>query len=326
MVQNLKQLFRRFNTEDKCREFLINQRWGGRDGVICPHCGHDKVYDVNNGKGFKCASPACYKKFSVTVGTVFQASNIPLTTWLPAVYIINSHKKGISSVQLAKDLGVTQKTSWFMLHRIREFMRDNHPQILSGTNELDEAYMGRKFRSEYKAIPPEQGAEMAKQTKHTNKLKSRGAVVGLYNRDSNVIRTQVFNARTAEAIREVATNNVKAGATIYTDEALLYTNSLKDYKRGTVNHWLKEWVRGDIHVNHVENFWSVMKRGVYGTYHQVSFKHLQAYCNEFSYRYNSRHMKDGERFYVALQNIEGRLSYKQLVHGKDTQKESSPEA
>jgi ISXO2-like transposase domain len=223
-------------------------------------------------------------------------------------------------------LGVTQKTSWFMLHRIREFMQDNHPEILSGTNEIDEAYMGRKFRSEYKAIPPEQGAEMAKQTKHTNKLKSRGAVVGLYNRDTNVIRTQVFNDRTAQAVKEVATNNVQAGAMIYTDEARLYMNSLKGYKRGTVNHFLKEWVKGDIHVYHVENFWSVMKRGVYGTYHQVSFKHLQAYCNEFSYRYNSRHLKDGERFYVALQNIEGRLSYKQLVHGKDTQKESSPEA
>jgi hypothetical protein len=163
---------------------------------------------------------------------------------------------------------------------------------------------------------------MYNQEGHKNKLKKRGAVVGIYNRDTNQIRTQVFNSRTAEAVKETAHKNVQIGSMIYSDEAQLYDNSLKLYNRATVNHWMKEWVRGDVHVNHVENFWSVMKRGIYGIYHQVSVKHLQAYCNEFSFRYNSRKLKDGERFNAHLRNLEGRLTYKQLVHGKDSQKES----
>lgn len=323
MNTNLKKLMKDFNTEAKCRAFLIRQRWN--DKPVCPHCGYIKVYTIDNGKGFKCASPKCYKKFSVTVGTPMQATNISLTTWLPAVYIIHSHKKGISSVQLAKDLGVTQKTAWFMLHRIREFMKENHPQMLSGTNELDEAYMGRKFRSEYKGLSPEKSEAMGKQTKHIDKLKSRGAVVGLYNRETDTIRVQSFNSRTAEVIKQVADANLLPDAKIFTDEAHLYINSLKQYQRETINHWMKEWVRGEVHVNHVENFWSVMKRGIYGIYHQVSFKHLQAYCNEFSYRYNSRNLSDGQRFFLSLQSIEGSLTYKQLVHGK-SQKEDSPQA
>src|SRR2546423_9648770 len=145
MVKNLKDVMRKFNTEDKCRQFLIQQRWNGVP--VCPYCGHNKSYSIENGKRLKCANNKCYKKFSVTVGTVMEASNIPLTTWLPAMYIIMAHKKGISSVQLAKDLGVTQKTAWFMNHRIRESLKENHPEMLWGHVESDETYLGRKFRS-----------------------------------------------------------------------------------------------------------------------------------------------------------------------------------
>src|ERR1700730_12438494 len=135
MVKNLKDLFAKFKDEDMCRQFLVKQRWNGKP--ICPYCGHDKSYNIENGKRFKCANQTCYKKFSVTVGTVFEASNIPLSTWFPAMYIIASHKKGISSVQLAKDLGVTQKTAWFMLHRIRESLKENYPEMLAGIVEAD---------------------------------------------------------------------------------------------------------------------------------------------------------------------------------------------
>jgi transposase-like protein len=320
MIKNLKQVFRKFNTEAKCIDFMVQSRWNGKP--VCPFCGHEKSYVVNNGKGFKCASSACYKKYSVTIGTVFQCSNIPLTTWLPAVYIIHSHKKGISSVQLAKDLGVTQKTSWFMLHRIREFMKENNPGLLGGTNEMDEAYMGRKFGSEYKGLNPEDSAKMANDSKHMNKNKKRGAVVGLYNREADLIRVQAFNSRTAEVAKYVATNNVEQGAKIFTDEAMLYDKALKGYQRGTVNHWMREWKKGEISVNHVENFWSVMKRGVYGIYHQISYKHLQRYCDEFSFRYNTRHITDGERFMLNCKHVEGRLTYKQLVHGKSGEEKS----
>ena len=151
-------------------------------------------------------------------------------------------------------------------------------------------------------------------------------MVGIYNRESNTIRTEVFNSRTAAAIKQMAEKNVPTGNTIYSDEATIYDKSLLAYKRGTINHWMKEWVRGEIHVNHVENFWSVMKRGIYGIYHQVSYKHLQLYCNEFAYRYNSRQLKDGERFELALQGIEGGLTYKRLVYGKGKESQSENKA
>src|SRR5215213_4814482 len=142
MVKNLKDLMKKFEDEAKCREFLVQQRWNGVP--VCPKCGHTKVYNIENGKRFKCANNKCYNKFSVTVGTVFEASNIPLSTWFPAMYLIISHKKGISSIQLAKDLGVTQKTSWFMLHRIRESLKSKGSSLLSNVVEVDEVYIGGK--------------------------------------------------------------------------------------------------------------------------------------------------------------------------------------
>ena len=229
-----------------------------------------------------------------------------------------SHKKGISSVQLGKDLGVTQKTAWFMLHRIRESLKENHPEMLGGTNEIDEAYMGRKFGSEYKALPPDKITKLAAVGSHINKLKKKGAVVGIYNREKNLMRAMVFNARTGEAIQEAVQKNMTEDSTIYSDESQIYNRILQPYKRETVNHFLREWVRPQgIHINHVENFWSVMKRGIYGIYHQVSYKHLQHYCDEFSMRYNTRKLTDGQRFELGLTNLEGRLSYKRLVHGKE---------
>lgn len=142
MIANLKELFAKFSTEQACIDFFVQLRWQGVPQ--CPECGWNKTYKIDSGKRFKCANNTCYKKFSVTVGTVFESSNIPLTTWFPAIYIIASHKKGISSVQLAKDLGVTQKAAWFMLHRIRESLKADNSFLLGGTVQVDETYMGGK--------------------------------------------------------------------------------------------------------------------------------------------------------------------------------------
>ena len=312
MIQNLKDVFNQFKDEATCREFLVQQRWNG--SPVCPYCGHTKAYNIEHGKRFKCASSACYKKFSVTVGTIFEASNIPLTTWFPAMYIITAHKKGISSVQLAKDLGVTQKTAWFILHRIREALKAKNSPLFSGIVESDETYMARKYRSDYKGLPPEQVEYLQK-----NKLttKNKGAVLGIASRDTKTIHVTAFDANNAENIRGEIKKRVEAGSTLMTDESFLYRRGLEEYKKESVFHSKEEWVRKEanykVHTNRVENFWSVMKRGVYGIYHQISFKHLQAYCNEFSYRYNSRDLKDGARFYLTLNNIEGRLTYKALI-------------
>lgn len=306
MVKNLKELLNKFNDEAKCRDFLIQQRWNGKP--TCPKCGFMKVYVIENGKRFKCANNQCYNKFSVTVGTVFEASNVPLTTWLPAMYIIASHKKGISSVQLGKDLGVTQKTAWFMLHRIRESLKDKNSPLLQSIVEIDETYMSRKYASDYQAIPPEQADKI--ETIH--KKRNMGAVIGMKQREGDIIVKAVAVAK-AEDIGNAVKENVAPDALLMTDEASKYKKVLSAYKRESVNHSQFEWVRGDVHTNGVENFWSVMKRGIYGIYHQISYKHLQRYCDEFSYRYNSRNLHDGFRFTISLQNLEGRLSYKQLT-------------
>lgn len=314
MVKDLKAVFRKFNTEDKCRAFLVQQRWNGKP--VCPHCGHEKVYVTDKGRGFKCASPACYKKFTVMVGTVFQSSNIPLTTWLPAVYIIHSHKKGISSVQLAKDLGVTQKTAWFMLHRIREFMKENNPQMIGGEGsviESDETYMSRKYASDYIGAPPQ--LVQHNKSSHLNK----GAVLGLADRQTGKIRVKAFYGINSGVLKAEINTQVIPGSEIHTDDSNMYRKILDNYSHKAVSHIRREWVVNGVTTNHVEMFWAVMKRGVYGIYHQISYKHLQAYCNEFSYRYNSRKITDGERFVNSLTHIEGRLTYKQLVHGKNSQ-------
>lgn len=320
MVKNLKDLFKKFDDEAKCREFLVQQRWGGVP--TCPYCGHTKSYKIENGKRFKCANQTCYKKYSVTVGTVFEASNIPLTTWLPALYIITAHKKGISSVQLAKDLGVSQKTGWFMLHRIRESLKENHPELLEGIIESDETYMGRKYRSDYKGTTSETEVEY----KLKDKFHGKGAVIGLADRETGKIRAIRFAENTGDNIRQTIKENVAPGSELHTDESFIYRRGLDEYGHKSVHHGKRQWVVAGVHTNTVENFWSVMKRGVYGIYHQISYKHLQAYCNEFSFRYNSRDLNDGQRFELTLQRLEGRLTYKQLVHGKDAQESSQENA
>lgn len=144
-IKNLKELFQKFADEQKCRDFLVQQRWNGCP--VCPYCNSDKWYSIENGKRFKCGNKECHKKYSVTVGTIFHASNIPLTTWLPALYLNTAHKKGISSCQLAKDLGVCQKNAWFMLHRIRESLRNKQSSLLSNTVEVDELYIGGRMKN-----------------------------------------------------------------------------------------------------------------------------------------------------------------------------------
>lgn len=309
MVNNLKDVMRQYADEQVCRDYLVQQRWNGKP--VCPYCGCDKSYRIEKGKRFKCGNSQCYKKYSVTVGTVFEASNIPLSTWFPAMYLISAHKKGISSVQLAKDLGVTQKSAWFMLHRIREALKENHTELLDGVVEVDETYMSRKFGSEYQAIPPNEFVG-------TLKSKHKGAVIGIHQRGGKTI-AKAFDARNAATIKQAVTDHVATNAMLMTDESKLYRKGLAAYHRSTINHSAKEWTRGIVHTNNIEAFFGVMKRGIYGTYHQISFKHLQAYCDEFSYRHNSRGIKDGVRFTLSLQRIEGRLTYKQLVYGKGSQ-------
>jgi len=311
MVHNLKDLMAKFSDEQVCRDFLVQQRWGGVP--VCPYCNSTKSYVIEGGKRFKCGERTCYKKYSVTVGSVFHASNIPLSTWFPAMYIILSHKKGISSIQLAKDLGVTQKTAWFMLHRIRESLIDKGSSILSNVVEVDETFMG--------------GHTTNKSLKKRAELKARGIqgymektpVMGLIERGGKLIAGVVPFVNQA-TLQPIVINNVDKNSTVISDNFWGYRGLDKHFAaHEVINHTMNEYVNGSIHTNTIEGFWSLLKRGLYGIYHQVSPKHLQRYVDEYSYRYNSRKIKDGERFELSLQSIEGALPYKKLVHGEINQ-------
>jgi transposase-like protein len=319
-IKNLKDLMVKFQDEQTCRDYLVQHRWGGTP--ICPYCGSNRSYKIENGKRFKCANKECHKKYSVTVGTVAQDTNISLCTWFAAIYLISAHKKGISSVQLGKDLGIAQKTAWFMLHRIRESMRvKSFPFLTSGEVEADETYMGGK----------EANKHVDKRSKDSdgNYVDCKAPVMGVIVPGGEV-RTKVVNEVTKVNATEFILSNVKQGVTLVTDAHPSYHKVGKKFDHVIVNHKEKVYKFEGHTTNHIENYWSILKRGVYGIYHQVSVKHLQAYCDEFAYRFNTRKIADNERFELTLCRLEGSLPYKTLTakpsqYGAGKEIEETPE-
>src|SRR5258705_3938250 len=214
MFNNLHELIATMPDEKSCRDYMVKQRWP--DGKItCPHCGHEKCYVIEGGKKFKCASKECYKKFSVTVGTIFEASNIPLNKWFMAVYLCIAHKKGISSYQLGRDIGVSQKTAWFMLHRVRELMRPKENIKLDNIVEVDEVYMGGKVGNMSKSkrtMLREQGLTMQTKT----------MVIGMIERGGQLKLINIGKSNNVIAIKPAIQNNVDNNAVIITDSMGAY--------------------------------------------------------------------------------------------------------
>lgn len=299
--KNLQQLFDTFKDEATCREYLEQQRWNGN--VECPFCACTKVYRTN--RGFKCADKFCAKKFSVTVGTIYENSKVGLRTFFAALYLISSSKKGISSLQLSRQLGITQKSAWFVLHRIREMLKDKTPVQLSGVIEVDETYVGGKEKNKHKS-----------KRNHQTGMADKTPMVGLLQRDGKMVLKAIGKGTAnGNTIKPIIRQHVVKEATIYTDGFGAYKDlHLEFADHGIVDHKNGEYVvNGIVHTNSIEGFWSIMKRGIYGIYHQVSDKHLQRYCDEFSARFNTREIKDNERFEKAVKNSEGRLKYNQLI-------------
>ena len=307
---SFSQMLEVLNTEIKCREFLENLRWGKEP--ICPHCGvvsksHYKISPKGYFNGLrKCTE--CRKRFTVTVGTMFEGSHIPLKKWFIAIYIFSSHKKGISSLQLHRDLGVTQKTAWFMLGRLRNTFKTKTKIKFSDPTQADETFVGgkNKNRHAHKKVKDSQGRS----------FKDKTPVFGLLS--NGQVNTQVVPDTKATTLKPIIAEMVEKGSIIVTDEWGAYNGLSSDYQHEVLKHNDGEFVNGkNFHTNSVEGFWSLLKRGIFGIYHSASPKHLNTYCDEFSYRYNSRNISDGTRFALSLSNAEERLTYKQLISKKN---------
>jgi transposase-like protein len=305
----------RFTDAGAAAEYLESIRWP--DGPTCPHCGEleRKPYRLKNQKRrlYKCA--ACRKQFTVTVGTMFESSHVPLNKWLLAFYLLCSSKKGMSAHQLHRMLGVQYKTAWFMAHRIRYAMEQPPFKTrLSGTVEVDETYVGGKVRRSNKKqhVPLDPMEPDKRRRKGGRSTDDKTPVVALVERGGQLRSYRVATV-TAEELGNAIRRNVAREAHLRTDSFPSYTLVGREYaSHETVNH-LYEYVRGDAHTNTAENFFSILKRGINGVYHHVSEAHLPRYLSEFDFRYNTRSangFSDSDRTRLALSMVEGkRLRY-----------------
>jgi len=303
--KNLPELIRYFSDEKVGWAYLEQQKWDGKPA--CPHCGTEKVYRIKGGNSFKCGNKSCDCRFTAKVGSIFENSKIPLSKWYAAIYIATAHKKGISSLQLGRDLGVTQKTAWFMMHRIRELVKLNNDVELSDTIQVDETYVKGKMKNKSKKVR-KMIAEGLKEDTTTIVLG------GVENGGKGFLRVipNTYHETLKPIIQEMASD---AGTTLVTDSASFYNGMDQIYTAHiTVNHSEFEYVNKEgYHTNQIEGFFSLLKRGIIGIYHYTSPKHLQRYCDEFSYRYNTRKIKDAERFQLTMQKTNGRLKYANLI-------------
>jgi transposase-like protein len=296
VINNLMQLIKRFPTEESCREFLIQSRWG--DKPVCVHCGNtEKIYRIQGGKLFKCSK--CRKPFSVKIGTIFEDSALPLQKWFHAMFVVSAHKKGISSCQLAKDISVRQATAWHMLHRIRLTMTTgSFEKPLSGIVEIDETFIGGKRHDK---------------EKQTGGVKGKAPVFGMVQRGGDA-RIETIKDIKSITLKTAIRQNASKDTILMTDNYAGYKGLDKEFKdHQVVSHSTHEYVRGICHTNTIEGFWSLLKRGIVGIYHHVSPEHLHRYCEEFEYRYNSRKLVDSDRFALLLNSCNGRLTYKSLI-------------
>ena len=275
-----------FNTEDKCKAAIAQQRWGDGEAV-CPYCGCTHTYTCTDGR-YSC--PNCKRKFNVTVGTIFENTKLSLRKWFMAMYLVSSTKKGVSSHQLARDLAVTQKTAWFILHKVRGLYGITDEIELDGEVEMDEMYLGGRETNKHND----------KRTEGTQgrSTKTKTPIFGMLQRDGKVVAMKVEDTKGA-TLMPIVEQFVKEGTVTYTDEASIYNNlSKKGYDHLFVNHGKREFVRSsDIHTNGIEGFWAHLKRVVFSTYHMVSKDYLSRYIDEQMYRWNTREEKSSYRFH-----------------------------
>ena len=296
---SLFDLLTTFSSEQKCIEYLESIRWKGH--IISPFDSTSKVYKCSTGN-YRCQNTN--KMFNVKTQTIFENTKIPLQKWFMALWLISSHKKGISSMQLSKDINVTQKTGWFMLQRIRKCFKCENNYKLYNEVEIEETYIGGKEKNK-------NGLNKVKGTQGRS-VKTKTAVIGMVERKGKLV-SQIINDAKAISITPAVVKVVDRYATVYTDEWKGYWQVDQLYNHLFVKHKEKEFGRGAIYTNTIEGFWGLLKRGLLGIYHNASKKHLQMYIDEFVFRYNTRKMNEIERFNMLLNNIGCRTKYKDLI-------------
>lgn len=292
---------RYFADLDVATEFLASLRWP--KGPICPKCGGKKHSYLKTRRVWKCK--ACKKQFSVKVGTIFEDSPIGLDKWLAAVWLVANSKNGVSSHELGRSLGVTQKTAWFMNHRIRLAMQTRTFEKLSGKVEIDETFIGGKARNMH--------ADKRRQRIGKGHDRDKAVVMGIRSREGKV-RAKVVSRVTAEKAKAVIGDITESGATIYSDSNWVYKGvGPLGFDHEVINH-AESYVNGQVHINGIENFWSLLKRGLHGTYISVEPFHLFRYLDEQMYRYNERWDDDAGRFVRVLRSVAGRrLTYEEVT-------------
>jgi transposase-like protein len=309
--KTLTEAIRHFADFENCKAFMVARRWP--NGVTCPMCGSDAVYWDSSRKGWECKTRHPQRKFTLKTGTIFEDSPLGLDKWLPAVWMIANMKNGVSSHELARSLGVTQKTAWFMLHRIRLAMQDDSTGgKLGGNVEVDETYIGGKARNMHitkrKRVGISQGRSMA----------GKVAVMGVLERHPEKghsrIRLQGLDGRRRRHMVPHIIDNVEPGTNVHTDELFSYQGLEKrGFVHNVINH-AEAYVNGQVHTNGCENFWSLLKRGLKGTYVNVEPFHLFRYLDEQAFRFNERTLTDAQRFALALGRIVGkRVMYSDLT-------------
>jgi transposase-like protein len=270
METNLVNLIEHYGNDKKCRQYLEALRWA--EGVKCPRCGSNKVSHIEKRDQYDCDQ--CRYQFSITAGTIFHDSHLPIWKWFLAVYLMTESKKGMSANQLKRSLGVSYKTAWYLCHRVRKAMEEatDKPK-LKGIVEVDETYIGGRYDKRRKRGPYE-----------------KQPVMGILQRNGS------FEARTIPTTGKrvlvgIINDRIDKKATIMTDELRAYKCLGKTFNHESVNHRKEEWARGNVHTNNIENAWSLFKRSIVGSYHQISTKHMDAYLDEFEWRFNNRDNK-----------------------------------
>ena len=297
---SLFKLFRMFPTNEAAEQWFIEQRWG--DEIACVRCGscNVNVKTAHKTMPFRCRD--CDKRFSVRLGTAMEASKLSYQVWAMAAYLMMTGIKGVSSMKLHRDLEITQKTAWFLAHRLREAWSDRHDALFSGEVEVDETYIGGKEKNKH-----------ASKKQFDRGTQGKATVMGAKQRDGKVY-ARPLGPEPEETLANFVHETVEAGETVYTDDHRAYKSLRHVYLHHTVKHSVSEYVNGQAHTNGIESFWAMLKRGYNGVYHKMSVEHLGRYVNEFTGRHNVRKLDTIKQMESAVQGMEGkRLRYVDLI-------------